>query len=197
MPDSPFFTADELKAIGFSEVGERIQISRKSSFYAITGRIGSHVRIDDFCIFKGHVEIGSYVHVAAFCSVSGAYAKAELKDFSTLSNRVSIFTGSDDYGADTLNNSQVPEAYTTIRKGAVTIGQGVLVGAHSVILPGVEIGDAASVGALALVAKSVPPGGIAQSSPLATVHPTRRRSVETIKAMAAAFLAGKGPRGPH
>jgi len=39
--------------------------------------------------------------------VSGAFAKVELKDFCTLSNRVSIFTGSDDYSADTLNNSQV------------------------------------------------------------------------------------------
>jgi len=125
LPDSPFFAADELKAFGFSDVGDNIQVSRRCSFYRISGRIGSNVRIDDFCIFKGHVEIGSYVHVAAFCSVSGAFAKVELKDFCTLSNRVSIFTGSDDYSADTLNNSEVPEEFTTIKKGPVVIGQAV------------------------------------------------------------------------
>lgn len=147
MPNSPYFGVDELKSLGFASVGDEPRISRKCSLYAISGSIGSNVRIDDFCIFKGHVEIGSYVHVAAFCSVSGAYAKVELKDFCTLSNRVSIFSGSDDYAADTLNNSQVPEEFTTVRKGPVSIGQAVLVGAHSVILPGVTIGDGGSVGA--------------------------------------------------
>jgi hypothetical protein len=74
LSDSPFFAADELKAFGFSDVGDNIQVSRKCSFYRISGRTAttcgsmtSHL--------QGHVEIGSYVHVAAFCSVSGAFAK--------------------------------------------------------------------------------------------------------------------------
>ncbi len=188
MGQSPFLEARELKEIGFSEVGENVQVSRKSSFYRISGRIGSNVRIDDFCIFKGHVELGSYVHIAAYCSVSGAHAKVEIQDFSTLSNRVSIFTGSDNYAADTLNNSQVPEEFTSIKKGPVTIGQAVLIGAHSVILPGVAIGDAASVGAMALVAKSVPAGGVVRA-PAATIHSERKRDVGKIRAMARDFLA--------
>ena len=185
---SPFFDVEELKEIGFSEVGENIQISRKSSFYKISGRIGDNVRIDDFCIFKGHVDIGSYVHVAAYCSVSGAFAKVELHDFCTLSNRVSIFTGSDNYAADTLNNSQVPGELTSITKGPVTIGKAVLVGAHSVVLPGVTIGDAGSVGALAIVTKSIPPGGMARSAAVAVQH-DRKRDVGKIMAMATEFLA--------
>lgn len=192
MTQSPFFDADELRAFGFSEVGSNIQISRKSSFYKISGRIGDNVRIDDFCIFKGHVEIGSYIHVAAFCSVSGAYAKVALDDFCTLSNRVSIFTGSDDYRANTLNNSQVPEELTTITKGAVTIGRAVLIGAHSVILPGVTIGESSSVGALALVTKSIPPGGIAKAPGAVALLSERKRDVAGILAMARDFLASVG-----
>ncbi|MCX7313619.1 MAG: acyltransferase [Alphaproteobacteria bacterium] len=189
MPERPFFDADELKSLGFNAVGDNIQVSRKCSFYRISGRIGSNVRIDDFCIFKGHVEIGSYVHVAAFCSVSGAYATVELKDFCTLSNRVSIFTGSDDYAADTLNNSMVPEELTTIRKGPVVIGQAVLIGAHSVILPGVTIGDAGSVGAMAVVTKSIGPGEMARApSAVATVG-GKKRDAGKIMAMAKDFLA--------
>lgn len=186
--ESPFLSADELHRIGFSEVGEHLQISRKASFYRISGRIGDHVRIDDFAILKGHVELGSYVHVAAFCSISGAWAKVAIADFVTLSNRVSIFTGSDDFTASTLNNTH-DEQYTIMLSGPVSIGIAALIGAHSVILPGVEIGDAASIGALAVVAKSVPPGGMARSQAAATIHPEKRRDVEKIRAMANEFLA--------
>lgn len=192
MSQSPYFTAEELIGIGFSKVGADCQISRKSSFYAISGRIGDRVRIDDFCIFKGHVDIGSHIHVAAFCSVSGAAAAVQLKDFCTLSNRVSIFTGSDDYTADTLNNSQLPDAYTTVRTGAVTIGSAVLVGAHSVILPGVTIGDGGSVGAMTVVNRSIPPGGMVRAPAAVAVLSERRRDVGKIMAMAHDFLASIG-----
>lgn len=187
MAEAPHLSASELVALGFRRVGSNVRVSRKSSFYNIKGQIGDSVRIDDFCIFKGHVEIGSYVHVAAYCSVSGAYGEVTLRDFCTLSNRVSIFTGSDDYSADTLNNSQVPEEFTTIRKGAVVIGQAVLVGAHSVILPGVTLGDAASVGAMAVVAKSIGPGEMARSSGTIAIISERRRDVDQILAMAEEF----------
>ncbi|MGI8526231.1 MAG: acyltransferase [Pseudolabrys sp.] len=188
MPESPFFDANELKAFGFSEVGDNVQVSRKCSFYRISGHIGSNVRIDDFCILKGHVELGSYVHLAAFCSISGAWDAVRVADFVTISNRVSIFTGSDDFAASTLNNTH-DEAYTIMLSGPVTIGIAALIAAHSVILPGVEIGDGASVGALSLVAKSIPPGGMARSAQVATVHPERKRDVEKIRSMAKEFLA--------
>jgi len=38
LPDSPFFAAHELKAFGFSDVGDNVQVSRKCSFYRISGR---------------------------------------------------------------------------------------------------------------------------------------------------------------
>jgi galactoside O-acetyltransferase len=188
LPEQPFLSAEELKAIGFSEIGEHLQISRKASFYRISGRIGDHVRIDDFCILKGHVELGSYVHLAAFCSVSGAWDKVTIADFVTVSNRVSIFTGSDDFGASTLNNTH-DEQYTIMLSGPVAIGIAALIGAHSVILPGVEIGDGASVGALSLVAKSIPPGGLARGQGIAIVHPERTRDFEKMRAQARDFLA--------
>jgi acetyltransferase-like isoleucine patch superfamily enzyme len=193
LAQSPFFEPGELKDIGFHEVGANVQISRKCSFYRISGRMGDHVRIDDFCIFKGHVELGSYIHIAAYCSVSGAHARVAIHDFSTLSNRVSIFTGSDNYAADTLNNSLVPEELTAIKKGPVIIGQAVLIGAHSVILPEVEIGDAASIGAMAVVAHSVPAGGVVRSPPT-IVHSERKRDVEKIRSMAKDFLARSGKK---
>lgn len=155
-----FFATEELRAMGFAAVGANVRISRKSSFYGIRGTISSHVRVDDFCILKGHVEIGSHVHISAYCSVSGVCGVVKLSDFSTLANRVSIYTASDDYRADALSSSTVPEDLLVTIKGDVILGRAALIGAHSVILPGSIVGDAASVGALCVVHGIIPPGAI-------------------------------------
>ena len=46
-----YLSREEVLALGFASVGENVQISNKACFYgAAKMRIGSHVRIDDFCI---------------------------------------------------------------------------------------------------------------------------------------------------
>jgi acetyltransferase-like isoleucine patch superfamily enzyme len=45
-----------------------------------------------------------------------------------------------------------------LRTGAVVIGNGVMIGANCTILPGVQIGDGATVSACSLVNRDVPPG---------------------------------------
>jgi len=161
---SPFYTDDELRAFGFMAVGTNIRVSRKSSFYGIEGIIGSHVRIDDFCILKGRVEIGSHVHVCGYCSVSGVGGVVRLGDFSTIANRVSIYTGSDDYRADALSSSTVPADCVVTISGDVTLGRAAMIGAHSIVLPGAVVGEAASVGALCIVRGTIPAGVIAVAS---------------------------------
>lgn len=47
----------------------------------------------------------------------------------------------------------------------VTIGKRVYIGAHSIVLPGVEIGDGAIVGAGSVVRRDVPAGMIAAGNP--------------------------------
>lgn len=185
---SLYYSTDELKEFGFAEVGHGVKVSRKTSFYNITGNIGSNVRIDDFCILKGCVDIGWHVHISAFCSISGARGKVTLGDFSTLSNRVSIYTGSDDYRANALSSSTVPDDYLATIEGDVLLEQAALVGAHSVILPKVRIGAAASVGALCLVYKSLPAGAVAISDPPG-VRISSYRDVAAIVRMAEAVLA--------
>ena len=157
---SPFFTNDELQAFGFTSVGKNVRASRKSQLYGISGTIGSHVRIDDFCILKGHIEIGNHVHICAYCSISGAYGVVKMSDFSTLANRVSIYTGSDDYRADALSSSTVPADYVATIKGDVILERAALIGAHSIILPGTIVGAAASLGALWIIHGQIPPGAI-------------------------------------
>lgn len=59
------------------------------------------------------------------------------------------------------------------RKGVVHIGKDVLVGANATILPGVAIGDGATIGAGAVVTKDVPAGAFATGVP-ATPRPVRK-----------------------
>jgi len=184
---SPYYTREELLESGFSTVGEAVRISRKSSLYEIAGGIGDNVRIDDFCILKGELEIGSFVHIAAYCSVSGARGKVTLGDFSTLSNRVSIFTGSDDYSATSLNNPTVPSALVTTRVGDVTIGKAVIVGPHCVILPGAFLCDACTVGAQCILAGNIAAGAVYVSGS-GRPKEVRTRDVDAIMKLAAGAM---------
>jgi heptaprenylglycerol acetyltransferase len=52
------------------------------------------------------------------------------------------------------------------RKGRVVIGQGVMIGASSTVLAGVEIGDGVTVSAMSLVHRSVPAGCFVAGVPI-------------------------------
>ncbi len=187
--NSDYLSVAELHALGFGSVGKNTKISRKCSFYGISGYIGDDVRVDDFCIFKGHVELQDYVHLAAYGMVSGAHAPVVIERFVGIAARATILSGSDDYSADTLGNPCTPEEYTTIIKGPVKIKLGAMIGAHCVIMPNVTIGEGSSIGSGCMVSFNVPDGGIVRSR--STVLSTKRRNVNRIKQFALEILENK------
>ncbi len=163
--DTDWFTADELGAAGFGSVSYTARVSRKCSLYGVSGRIGAHVRVDDFCILKGNITLDDYVHLAAFCMISGAHAPVTIGRHVGISTRLSLFTASDDYSANTLGGPTTPSEYTTQIVGPVSIGTGTMIGAHCVILPNVWIGVGASIGAGCVVTRGIPSGGILRAVP--------------------------------
>lgn len=56
------------------------------------------------------------------------------------------------------------------RIGEVEIGDEVLIGANTTILPGVKIGDRAVVGAGSVVTKDVPPGAFVAGNPIRVIR---------------------------
>lgn len=56
------------------------------------------------------------------------------------------------------------------RLGAIVIGDEVMIGANSTVLPGVEIGDGAIVSAGTLVHKDVPAGAFAGGNPMRIIY---------------------------
>jgi virginiamycin A acetyltransferase len=63
-------------------------------------------------------------------------------------------------------------------KGNIVIGNDVWIGREAVIMPGVTVGDGAIIGSHAVVAKDVPPYGVAVGNPARTVK--RRFDAATI-----------------
>ncbi len=57
------------------------------------------------------------------------------------------------------------------RLGDVVIGDDVMIGANTTILPGVTIGDGAIVSAMTLVHRDVPPGAFVGGNPMQIIRP--------------------------
>lgn len=147
-----FCSADELKKMGFKSLGKHVFISRKASIYGAKDiELGSNIRIDDFCIFSGRIKIGNYVHVAAYTSLCGGNRGIVLEDFVNLSRKVEIFAVSDDFTGSSMTNPVVPYYCKNLVEAEVILRKHVLVGAGSIILPGVILEEGSVIGALSLV----------------------------------------------
>ncbi len=123
--------------------------------------IGHRVIIDDFVLIIGGPEtrIGNFVHIASFTSITGG-GRLIIEDFAGLSGGVRIYTGNEQYGGECLTNPTVPAPFRTPIRGEVTIGRHAIIGANSVILPGITIGEGAVVGACSLVTKDCAPWSV-------------------------------------
>ncbi|WP_201618098.1 acyltransferase [Psychrobacter urativorans] len=156
-----YLTASQLQEVGFKALGKNVRISDKASIYnADQIEIGDNSRIDDFCVVSGRVKIGDFCQIAPMCLIAGGEAGIYLGDFSGLSYGVKIFSQSDDYSGETMVSSFVPSKYKNEKKEKVVIERQVIVGAGSMIMPGVNLAEGSSVGAMSLINKDTSPWGI-------------------------------------
>ena len=161
-----YYSRSSLEKMGFKFLGENVKISDKASIYdPELIEIGDNSRIDDFCVVSGNIKIGSYVHITPFCLLAGGEKGIVIEDFSALAYRVQVFTQSDDYSGETMTNSTVPQKYKHEFKSKILLKRHVIVGAGSIIMPGVTVAEGCSIGALSLVLESTMPWGIYVGSP--------------------------------
>ena len=116
------------------------------------------MRIDCFALISAGEEgitIGNHVHIAAGTYLFGGGGPIVMEDFSGLSSRVALYTSTDDYVDGFMTNPTVPQALRHVHSAGITLRKHVIVGAGSVILPGVELGEAAAIGALTCVQRNV------------------------------------------
>jgi dTDP-4-amino-4,6-dideoxy-D-glucose acyltransferase len=164
-----FIFREELEKMGFAKLGENVLISDKTSIYN-PGKIslGSNVRIDDFCIISAGsdgIEIGSNVHIACYVSLIGK-ARIKLGDFVGISSKTAVYSSSDDYSGKVLTGPTVPDEFKNVDHREVIFEDHSIIGAMSVILPGVTIKEGTAVGSLSLVTKNLEPWKIYAGNPL-------------------------------
>lgn len=152
--------------MGFKSLGRNVKISDKASVYDCSQiEIDDFSRIDDFCIISGRVKIGRNVHITPMCLVAGGELGLYVGDFVALAYGVKVFTQSDDYSGETMTNSTIPREFKRECKKAVNIGKHCIVGAGSIIMPGVELSEGTAVGANSLILSSTQPWTIVAGSP--------------------------------
>ncbi|MBU1216408.1 acyltransferase [bacterium] len=122
---------------------------------------GKKVIIDDFVLIyaKEQIKIGNFVHIASFTSISGG-GEFIMEDFSAISSGCRIVTGTDDFKEFGFGNSTVSDQFRNITTGKIKIGRFSIIGGNSVILPGVTIGEGVSVGAGSVVTKDLDAWGV-------------------------------------
>lgn len=156
-----FYTAEELKALGLRQYGKEVYISRKASLYSPQEiSLGDYVRIDDFCILSGKIELGSYVHIAAYSALYGAKEGIFIRDFVNVSSRVAIYAVSDDFSGETLTSPLVPDRYKRLTQGRVCIERQCIIGTGCTILPGVTLREGSACGAMSLFNRDTAPFSI-------------------------------------
>jgi acetyltransferase-like isoleucine patch superfamily enzyme len=163
-----YLTESELKGAGFRRLGENVRIHDRASIYGTENiAIGNNVRIDDFTIIiaTGRLEIGDYVSIPNFCFLGSAHGVV-MEDFVTLAPGVKVFTSSDDYSGVRMTGPLVPKEVSGGAAGKVHLGKYVLIGAGTVIMPGVRMGEGCAVGALSYVTKDLEPWGVYAGIPV-------------------------------
>ena len=176
-----FYTEEELKGLGFRHIGNGVCISRKASIYGAQNiSLGDHVRIDDFCILSGRIEIGSYVHVAAYTALYGGSDGIFIEDFANLSSRICVYSVSDDYSGQTMTNPMVPDEYKAVKSAPV---------------PGVDLKEGSAFGSFSFINRDPEPWSMNAGIPARKIKERSRNLLELEKQFTALHKS-KSPAEP-
>lgn len=145
--------------------------------------VGNSVIIDDFVFLMAGEEtvIGSFVHLASFSSFLGG-GRLVIEDFAGVSSGCRIYTGTDDFSGEGLTGPTIPAPFRAVIRSFVHIGRHAVIGANSVVLPGVTVGEGCAVGANSLVNRDLEPWVIYAGTPVRPLRPRRRDRIEFLEA---------------
>lgn len=191
--NSGYYTQEELFALGFASVGKNVLLSQYARIYGAQNiSIGDNVRIDDFVILSGKINIGSHVHIGASSNITGSDIGVEIKDFCGISNHVRILAISDDYSGETLSNPCIPLEYKNIQKHHIVLERHCIIGSGSVILPNAYLAEGVAVGAMSMVIRKTNPWGIYFGIPAKRIKERKKDLIKLEKEFLAKYKSIQG-----
>lgn len=134
---------------------------------------GVNVRLDAFAPLGSspvlhignHVQMNDSVHV-------GAVERVVIGDYTLIASRV--FISDHNHGSyqiqDLASAPEIPPVHRPLSSRPIHIGSNVWLGEQVCILPGVTIGNGAIVGANSVVTRDIPPNSIAAGNPARVIR---------------------------
>ena len=171
--------SNQAKSLRFARLGQDVSIFPLAKIVSPESiSIGDSVIIDDFAFIMGGKKtvIGSFVHIASFVSILGG-GEFHMEDFAGLSSGARVYTGNDDYSGESLTGPTVPNSYRLPKRSYVRLKKHAIIGANTVILPGVTIGEGAAIGANSLVKTDCKPWTIYAGSPIREIKARQRKRI--------------------
>lgn len=170
---SSFLRLPELAKLGLARYGSNVLISRFARLYNPNRIvIGDNVRIDDFAILSagkqstGQIRICNHVHIASHACLWGHHG-IFLGKHVGISSGCKVYTESDDFSGETLTGPTIPDHFkTNMTSGRVVVGDHTIIGANSVILPSVIIGEGCAFGSNSVINTGCNPWTIHAGSPI-------------------------------
>lgn len=150
-----------LENLGWTVLDLLPPMVRNLAFRILLGSYGKGSMIDyhTYIRYMSKVQIGSRTTINRGCRLLGSYHYKNVKiiigDHVAIAPEVCILAAGHDHTKRSLPNTA----------GSVAIGNDVWVGARSIILQGVTIGDGAVIAAGSVVTRDIPPYSIAAGVP--------------------------------
>lgn len=184
-----FYSEEELQSLHLGSYGKDVKISRFARLYNPQSMyLGSHVRIDDFCMLSASAterfQLDDYIHISAGVYIFGT-AGVHIHSFCNISSGTKIYSVSDTFTGDVLVGPSVPAALRGIQSAKFVLPKHVWIGPNSVVVPGATFGEGCAIGAMSFVKKSCDPWSIYGGNPLRFI---RKRS-EKAKELEQEFLS--------
>ena len=151
----------ELREMGFLGVGNNVLISRRARIFRPERiKLGSNIRIDDFCILSGNITMENYIHMTAGAKIMCGSSKIVIRDFVGFGFQTVIVGEADDFSGEYLCSTTLPERFRKVTSGCIEIGKYSIFGANCVVLPDVKIAEGCAFGAMSLINKNTEPWGM-------------------------------------
>lgn len=173
-----FYSQQELSELGLKSYGKNVMISRNACIYGAEKiSIGNNVRIDDYCILSGTITIKDYIHIAAYSALYGKNG-IEVGNFVGISARGIVYSASDDFSGNYLGNPTIPSEYTHATGGLVKIEDYVQIGANSIVMPDLTMGEGTATGAFTFITKDTEPWKLYLGIPAKMIKDRSRKMLE-------------------
>lgn len=145
-----FFDLKTLAHLGGNAiVGKSVRVRRPELV-----RIGDYTIVDDFTYISGGFEIGRFGHVAPNVNLVGARGFIRAGDFVGIACGCCLYATSSDYLNASLDLPGVPVEYHFGGSTEdVVLGDHVLLGAHTIVLPGVVLPEGVATAAHTVLRK--------------------------------------------